>query len=113
MRQARPSADWKTLARLGKGCTGSSGPEQEGLDMAPSPPGSMGRKADRFSFVHPNTLVPKDSEASMDLKPPNSPFPEQGPGDIAPCPRGLRGLAGKRPKAVSDSPPLALTFGSV
>ena len=71
--------------------------------MAPSPPGSMGRKADRFSFVHPNTLVPKDSEASMDLKPPNSPFPEQGPGDIAPCPRGLRGLEPPLSESGADS----------
>ena len=50
-------------------------------------------------------MVPKDSEAYMDLKPPNSPFSEQSPGDITPCPRRLRDLLGSGPR-LSQTPHL-------
>lgn len=113
MRQARPSPDWKTLARPGKGWAGSSGPEEKALDMAPRPQGNMGRKTDRFSLVHPNTLVPKDSEAYMDLfKPPNSPFPEQRvPVTSPPAPGGFGDLLGSGPRLSRTPHPWLLPLG--
>ena len=90
-------------------------PQGEGPGHGPQTARQHGlRKADRFSLVHPNTLVPKDLEAYMDLfKPPNSPFPEQRvPVTSPPASGGFGDLLGSGPRLSQTPHPWLLPLGA-